>query len=123
MWSDAHIGVAIRTGAGLKNTSEDNPVREAYRLATHEKWFNHSSWDQSSVLYAVRGLRDYWDACTVGKPIMYKNEDGKWASDWLASPDSDHSYLIAKNNISEVAKVIEDLMIQPPLILRQSDSK
>jgi len=114
MWSDVSIGAAIRTGAALKNSCQDNPVREAYRLATRDTWFNHSTWDQSSVLYAVRGLRDYWCACTTGKPVLYQNKDGKWASDWLTSPDSDHSYLIAKNNIPEVAKVIEDLMIQPP---------
>jgi inosine-uridine nucleoside N-ribohydrolase len=123
MWSDVHIGVAIRTGARLKNTSEHNPVREAYRLATHDKWFNHSSWDQTSVLYGVRGLRDYWDACTTGHPVLYRNKDGKWVSDWRPSPDSDHSYLIAKDNIPEVTKVIEDLMTQPPLILRQSGGK
>ncbi len=115
MWSDAHIGVRLLTGERLQHTCRDNPVREAYRLALQDKWHHHASWDQSSVLFAVRGLRDYWYTHTTGRPVMYQNQDGNWATDWLASPNSDHSYLMVRKHVTEMSKIIEDLMIQPPL--------
>ncbi len=114
MWSDARIGVWLHTGKRLEHTCRDNPVREAYRLALHDNWHHHASWDQSSVLFAVRGLRDYWFAHTAGRPVMYQNQDGNWATDWLASPDSDHSYMKVRKDVSELSKIIEDLMIKPP---------
>jgi hypothetical protein len=123
MWSDEKIGVQLLTGAKLQYTHPDNPVREAYRLCTDNRWDYHASWDQSSVLFAVRGLRDYWCANTTGHPVLYQNKDGKWASDWLTSPDSDHSYLIARKDIGELSTIIEDLMAQPPLNRRKADEK
>jgi CubicO group peptidase (beta-lactamase class C family)/inosine-uridine nucleoside N-ribohydrolase len=116
MWSDVHIGVRLPTGKRLQYTAQDNPVREAYRLALHNKWRDHASWDQTAVLFAVRGLRDYWLACTTGRPVMYQDQDGNWATDWPASPDSNHAYLRLKKGSAELAKIIEDLMIAPPVM-------
>ncbi len=115
VWSDVHIGVRLPTGKRLQYTARDNPVREVYRLALHNKWRDHASWDQSAVLFAVRGLRDYWLACTTGRPVIYQDQDGNWATDWLASPDSKHAYLKIRKANAELAKIIEDLMIAPPV--------
>lgn len=114
MWSDVHIGVQVRTGARMRDAHPDNPVREAYRMATHERWFAHSSWDQTSVLYAVRGLGDTWTAHTTGYPVIYEDESGNWASDWREDADSDHAYLKFKKGPAEIARIIEGLMVAPP---------
>ena len=68
VFSGFEIGEPIQTGAGLKSTPATNPVRRAYEL--YNGLNNRSSWDQTAVLYAVRGLDghlgDVWDVHTGG---------------------------------------------------------
>jgi hypothetical protein len=45
---------------------------------------------------------------------MYQDQDGNWATEWRASPDSDHSYLKVKKDVAELSRIIEGLMTQPP---------
>ncbi|MGI6457909.1 MAG: nucleoside hydrolase [bacterium] len=108
MFSPWDIGNRIMTGAALKEAAEDHPVRRSYELFNGLK--DRQSWDQSAVLYAVRGLRDYWDAETQG--YFKVNIDG--SNEWLPEPDRDHAYLREKMEPEKLAKIIEDLMLQPP---------
>jgi hypothetical protein len=87
-------------------------VRRAYEL--YNGLHHRQSWDQTAVLYAVRGLdggmADYWDV--QGKGQMHVNEDG---SDlWRDLPDKEHSHLVKKMSPQKIAAVIEELMLQPP---------
>jgi hypothetical protein len=112
VFSGWEIGQQIMTGAGLSKAPKGTPVRRAYELFNG---LNHrQSWDQTAVLYAVRGLdgglADYWDLQTKG--YLHVHEDG--SNQWRSSPDKDHSYLVRKMAPDKIAAVIEELMLRPP---------
>ena len=112
VFSGWEIGQEIMTGAGLRKTPEGTPVRRAYEL--YNGLNNRQSWDQTAVLYAVRGLggglSDYWDLETEG--YLQVNEDG--SNVWRTSPDKDHAYLVRKMDPKKIAAEIEELMLRQP---------
>ncbi len=123
VFSGYEIGEDLLTGAPLWATPDDNPVRTAYHLwdLHFARRFTpdfdplagiwpHSSYDQTAVLYAVRGLRDYWTTVTAGHNAVA--DDGSNA--WQAAPDRDHAYLVAAMPHDELAPVIDALMVAPP---------
>jgi len=112
IFSGWEIGQEIMTGAGLKAAPPGTPVRRAYELFNG---LNHrQSWDQTAVLYAVRGLdgglADHWDLNSEGH--LHVNADGSNA--WRDAPDKDHAYLVKKKAPREIAQVIERLMLHQP---------
>lgn len=110
VFSTFDIGDAIKTGAKLKAAPADHPVREAYRLYFNGEFKNRRSWDQTAVLYAVRGLSNYWT--TVTKGYNHINADG--SNQWRSSPDKNHAYLVAKMSSQNMASIIDTLMLQRP---------
>jgi len=100
------------TGANLRQAPEETPVRRAYEL--YNGLNNRQSWDQTAVLYAVRGLEgglsDYWHLKTEG--YLHVNQDG--SNVWRTSPDKDHAYLVRKMDPKKIAVVIEELMLRQP---------
>ena len=103
------IGLAINTGSRLySETPEDNPVRLAYQLWTGGT--SRHSWDQTAVLYAARGCRDYW-SLAPGK-ACHVAETG--ANEWRDAEDSNHAYLVPVMPIDDITREIEDLMVRPP---------
>jgi hypothetical protein len=124
MFSGFELGVEVFTGPRLwTETPEDSPVRMAYHLwelifarrfapdfDPQSGIWPHSSYDQTSVLYAVRGLRDYWDSVTEGANVVH--EDG--SNEWHPDLDRPHAYLVERMPREEVARIIEDLMVAPP---------
>lgn len=117
IFSGFEIGKDIMTGAGLIKASAGTPVRRAYELFNGLK--HRQSWDQTAVLYAVRGLdgglADYWDLQSNGQ--LHVNEDG--SNVWRESPGRQQSYLVKKMPPDKIAAVIEQLMLQPPAKPRQ----
>jgi len=105
------IGARIKTGPGLKAAPEQNPVRACYQhyndLAPRE------SWDQTAVLYAVRGARDYWTLSEPGFCLMHARVTHGY-NEWLPTPAKQHRYLVEKMPPEELGKIIEELMVQPP---------
>jgi len=112
IFSGWEIGQEIMTGARLRQAPEGTPVRRAYELFNGLN--NRQSWDQTAVLYAVRGLdgglADYWDLDSTG--YLHVNPDG--SNQWRSSPDKDHTYLVRKMEPKKIAGVIEELMLRPP---------
>lgn len=112
IFSGWEIGNEIMTGAGLRRAPQATPVRRAYKLFNG---LNHrQSWDQTAVLYAVRGLKGglngYWDLETQGH--LHVNQDG--TNVWRRSPDKAHAYLVRKMQPEKIAAVIEALMLRAP---------
>ena len=111
-FSGWEIGQEILTGAKLREAPEGTPVRRGYELYNGLK--NRQSWDQTAVLYAVRGLdgglADYWEVHSKG--CLQVNEDG--SNVWQDSPDKEHSYLVKKMEPEKIAAVIEELMLRQP---------
>ncbi|HOX83972.1 MAG TPA: nucleoside hydrolase [Chryseolinea sp.] len=111
VYSGFEIGKPIMTGERLiTETEKTNPVRVAFEtnpMVDEKK--NRHSWDETAVLYGVRGLKDYW---TLSSGVLKISEDGK--NSWII-PGKTHQYLIAKMPTLEIKKVIEDMMVAPPL--------
>jgi inosine-uridine nucleoside N-ribohydrolase len=104
------LGIDVMTGARLMaDGARDNPVRTFYSsFLEANKITERSSWDQIAVLYAVRGLSEYFTAITDGRCVV--QEDGSTA--WLpASSGKDHGYLVYKMPQTQLATIIEDLMV------------
>lgn len=100
-------GAYIKTGAALEETPVNNPVREAYY-----KWFDNSfqdrsSWDQVAVLYGVLGTDGYFEEVSEGTGQL------KNGYKWNMKPGY-RMYLTHKLSTTEMAKIIEELMIQSP---------
>jgi inosine-uridine nucleoside N-ribohydrolase len=112
VFSGWEIGQEIMTGAELRKVPEGTPVRRAYEL--YNGLNDRQSWDQTAVLYAVRGLdgglSEYWDLVTEG--YLHVAPDG--SNQWRSSPDKDHSYLVRKMAPDKIAAMIETLMLHQP---------
>jgi hypothetical protein len=106
------LGKDVMTGARLMaEETNEHPVRAFY--STFLKAYKvpaRSSWDLIAVLYAVRGLGDYFSAVTdghcVGKP------DG--SNQWVPGPATNHAYLEYRMPQAELAGVIDELLVTPP---------
>jgi len=105
------LGRDVMTGARLvAEGPKDNPVPAFYRnFFKGHKVSERSSWDLIAVLYAVRGLSDYFTAVS-GKCVS--RQDG--SNQWIPGPAQNHSYLLYKMPQAELAAVIEDLLLTPP---------
>jgi len=90
MYSGFEIGKEVYTGPDKNKIEADSPVLIGWRFA--------QSWDQTSVLYAVEGLSDYWtmvrgdvDFTTDGKNRLAAENETAGARAYLvkkASPES-----------------------------------
>lgn len=113
VFSGSEIGDRIGTGARLSTLPKSSPVRRAYEL--YNGLENRWSWDQTAVLYAVRGhaggLADVWDLQTTGS-MAVDPADG--TSRWRAEPQRRHAYLVEEMPPEQVARMIEDLMLHQP---------
>ena len=116
VFSQMHIGSNISTGARLTTeTPATNPVRKAYEIYSGIGK-NNASWDQTAVLYAIRGLGAQWNLETNG----YCYIDGTGYAEWRSSPDKNQSYIkwISQAQSVTAAKelgvIIEDLMVKFP---------
>ena len=103
-----HLGGDIMTGLGLKETPAENPVREAYYKFFDSNFRHRPSWDPITVLYGVRGVSNCFTKSDTGKGLLPNGF--KWE---LKSRN--HSNLEALLPADSYAKIIEELMVQPPM--------
>jgi len=102
-----HLGGDVMTGARLKETPADNPVRMAYYKYSGSKFPDQPSFDQITVLYGVRG------ACNYFKKISEGTGSIPSGFTWKMKTRGDavlHYILPAK----AYAEIIEDLMVEAP---------
>jgi hypothetical protein len=112
VFSGFEIGLPVETGAALRAVAPNSPIRRSYEL--YNESANRSSWDQTAVLYAVRGpderLANLWSLSKPG--VIEIRADG--SNDWRESADGTQTYLIAKAPPEDAAIIIESLMVEPP---------
>jgi purine nucleosidase len=112
VFSGHEIGNEILTGPGLRKAPKSSPVRRAYEL--YNGLTNRPSWDQTAILYAIRGLDggldDFWTLKSGG--LLEVSEDGSNA--WRDSSEHPHAYLVKKAPPAEIAALIEQLMLVQP---------
>jgi inosine-uridine nucleoside N-ribohydrolase len=111
VFSGFEIGARVFTGKGMRAAPEASPTRAAYLHFNGLE--NRESWDQTAVLYAVRGAGDYWTESEPGLCLMHASLRSAY-NEWIPTPRKSHRYLIEKRPPAEVARVIEDLMLRPP---------
>lgn len=111
VYSGFEIGKIILTGERLiTETPETNPVRIAFETNPMvDLAKNRCSWDETAVLFGVRGLKNYW---SLGNGRVQIDDDGK--NEWTKISDKTRHYLIAKKPSHEMKKIIEDMMVAPP---------
>jgi hypothetical protein len=107
-------GLAI--GESLSRTPRHNPVRRAYELYFSGQLKNRHVADLATVLYAVRGLRDYWEIQTNG----YMDLNTNMTFEWKFDKDSKQGYLLKKKqddgkpNDRYVESVLDRLLTKAP---------
>ncbi len=102
-----HLGGDVMTGAGLKETLEENPVREAYYKYSGANFTDISSHDQITVLYGVRGACNLFSKTSEGTGSIPSGF--KW--EMKTRNDSVLQYLLPA---TAFAIIIEDLMVEVP---------
>ncbi|WP_409344596.1 nucleoside hydrolase [Paenibacillus sp. MBLB4367] len=108
MFSGFELGYDILTGGRLpEEAGESSPVSKAYELYLGQPGSRHS-WDLTAVLYAVRGLDDYWEAETGGCAEVGPSGENRW----LDSVNKDHSYLKRKMDPGRLAGLLDDLLAE-----------
>lgn len=105
----------LSIGESLSDTPATNPVRKAYELYFGGTAKNRHVADLVSVLYGVRGLRDYWDIQTQG----YMDIKPDMTFEWKSDKDKNQAYLLkrqtnGKSNDRYVESVLDSLLIQSP---------
>lgn len=109
--SGFEIGEQILTGKRLAASGiKGSPIIDTFSMCLpQDDPKGRNSWDETAVLVAVRGIRDYFDiergTITVldnGSNIWEKNEKGM------------HSRLLFKMPKDQLTKVIEDMMMHKP---------
>lgn len=111
VFSGVEIGNDIHTGYSMTSqTPTANPARMAYEIHVGANQ-NRPSWDQTAMLYAVRGAADgLFSLSTPGTVSITNNGDNTFAP----SSGGRHRYLIKQKSNAEIAAVIEALMIRAP---------
>jgi inosine-uridine nucleoside N-ribohydrolase len=109
MFCGGELGEPVLTGPALAGAPAGSPVRRAYELM-YNGIKGRPSWDPLTVLYAVRGLRDYWQAETGGQNVI--KEDG--SNTWQPGAGRNHAYLKARMSNRDIAEVLSGLMTGGP---------
>jgi hypothetical protein len=110
-------GLAI--GDCLEKVAADNPVRRAYEHYFGGKLKKRHVADLVTVLYAVRGLRDYWDIETHGSMELHDD----MTFEWKPGENRKQAYLLKKKingqpNDRYIESVLEKLLVQSPQTTR-----
>jgi inosine-uridine nucleoside N-ribohydrolase len=88
----------------------NHPVVDAYNLYVG-KPDDHPNWDSTSVLYAIRPDRGYFDLSEPGRVTL----DSKHATVFTPDPNGNCRYLIVQpDQLARVREAIVELVSQPP---------
>lgn len=105
----------LTVGENLAKTPPENPVRMAYFHYFGAQKSRHVA-DLTTVLYAVRGLRDYWGIQTKGRMELHPD----MTFEWKPGEDLGQAYLLKRKvdgqpNDRAIERVLDELLIQPPM--------
>jgi hypothetical protein len=105
----------LKAGARLTETPKDNPVRLAYELYFGGVAKDRHLADPTTVLFAIRGLRDHWDVHATGHMDLHAD----LTFDWVDGPATNQAYLLkrtvdGKPNDRYIEQICEELMLAAP---------
>ncbi len=108
------IGWEIRTGLRLIQSSVQNsPVKDVFRISiplSEEDKNGRMSWDETAALIGVYGTDGFFD---TRRGTIVINADG--SNGWKDDPQGNHTYVIQKMPVAEMARFIEDRMMHIPV--------
>lgn len=117
VFSGYEVGMPIMTGALLNQRDDSCPLYVGYQhFSKHASWMqpyenhikNNNSYDQTAVLYAVRGgVGLYWEKVTDG----YCAVDEAGINTWIRGKKSSHAYLRLLEKPEKMANIIESIML------------
>lgn len=116
-FSGFEVGQVIRTGKVFNDLDEHHPLYVGFlHFCRHAEWMqpyqgriiDNSTFDQTAVLYAVRGGVDtYWEKVQGGYCRVEDNGDNQWVEGKITN----HSYLRLKETPEKMAALIESIML------------
>lgn len=113
IFSGFEIGAKIHTGLPLIASSiQNSPVKEVFQISIPKDPQDKNgrmSWDQTAVLVGVRGYETFYDG-VPGKIISKEDGSNGWNSNGKG-----HIFLKEKMPVSEVERIINDLMLHQPV--------
>lgn len=120
-WPDAEVpmvfggyelGAAVITGKVYAD-APDTPMRRCYEIAYESLKKGRPSWDQLTILHAVRGCAShgvtYWTE-VAGSNVLAADGSNHWRS----MPVRRQTYLVTALEPMAMANLIDDLMTRPP---------
>lgn len=111
IFSGFEIGVKIKSGLPLvqNDAIRNSPVKDVFRIgiaAATEDREGRKSWDQTAVLVAIQGYEPFYTLKT-GKISIAEDGSNTWSN-----AGKMQSYLIEKAPVSDVQKIINDMMMR-----------
>jgi hypothetical protein len=115
VFSGYEIGGRVICGKSYRQTLPPGPLRTALAHQYGALARGRESWDQLTVLYAVRGLSyggiPYWKLHRGGSVSI----DAKTGADvWRDSPTKNQAYLVEVFAPDQMARVLEELILTGP---------
>lgn len=117
VFSGYELGVQVKTGMVFNQLPETHPLYLAqFHYVTEAPWMapysggklmDNSTYDQTAVLYAVRGGEGTWWKMVKGTCIP----DEMGGNTWEDAPDGPHAYLDLMVPYEEMAAMIEEFML------------
>jgi inosine-uridine nucleoside N-ribohydrolase len=117
VFSGYEVGMPIMTGEFLNQRDTSCPLYVGYQhFSKYASWMqpyenrikNNNSYDQTAVLYAVRGgLGLYWEKVSNG----YCAVDEIGINKWIQGKKSTHAYLRLIEKPEKMADIIESIML------------
>ncbi len=118
LFSGYEVGVDVKSGEIFNTLPENHPLYKGFmHFSEHSPWLNdqwqgkiydNSTYDQTAVLYAVRGgLGEYWEEVEGGKCVP----DSVGGNTWVQAEGSDHRYLKLLKSNEQMAQIIETFMM------------
>lgn len=112
VFSGFEIGAAIFTGLPIvKSDIKGSPVKDVFAwsipLDPQDK-NGRMSWDETAVLFAVRGAGNYFDM-VAGKIVSKADGSNSWDKS-----GKDHYYLVQKMPVADITRVIDELIMHQP---------
>jgi len=117
-FSGFEVGLPIKTGKVFNKIDKNTPLYVGFlHFSNNAPWMkeyyngkiiDNASFDQTAVLYAVRGgINEYWTK--VSGSTCLPNEKG--GNKWIKDMNSNHSYLKLKMDEEKLASIIESIML------------
>jgi inosine-uridine nucleoside N-ribohydrolase len=112
-WVGYEVGTVIFTGEGLKQKSDNNPVKMAYKLRPYRTGFGidmgNPSYDQIAILLSVRTLEPLFRLSEAGVAVISSDGHTEWKPTYIKTQNQ--KYVILKNHPHLLEGVIEGLMM------------